>query len=525
MPGSPSQDLGDGAVTPPANQPGTFDFESLLSELTKTEIGADSLAKALKDRRTRDVLKQRGVKIQADDDVGYNSLPLELRDNIRSFVIADAHHEHSVLRCRCCLRLAPYACIDAEWRDAVEAVTFHRLILNGANEGLTKNLTLLERYIVGNRRKYLQHICLRIRNLAPAIRVSREVDELPEEDKVHTVTSPILQVFNCVAQWHESGTGNGNLRFEILPAGQNNGGGNEARQAFAQRVHTGLVNLPTAPQIVYFRTLFGDALDTISILALLSRMPRLRAIAVLVMPNLFEFDQDNDSQIQLFYNSLSHIAPNLEGLEVKCSSGWSPSNELQVMFCTASFSFSQRLRKLSFGKLTLPILRTILAPFSTASFKSYAPPPLAWPDLTHFTIGEFHFEMEDEIYVAINELMLTVGRAIRYMPRIQHLDMAMSYVYRVQENNGMTFTRRATKIALDLQSSRHSHDHNPVAKLCVTHYMDSDLPEAVPFRNVVDLWEKSLSYAANALLEVQVVSQPLIAVQSLGYETLEYEEL
>lgn len=181
------------------------------------------------------------------------------------------------------------------------------------------------------------------------------------------------------------------------------------------------------------------------------------------------------------------------------------------MFCTASLSFSQKLRKLSFGKLDLPILRAIFAPFSTASFKSYAPPPLAWPDLTHFTVEEFPFnEMEDELCVALNELILTVGRAIRYMPRIQHLNMAMRYVHGVQHNGFTTYTACSTKIDLDLQPSRHSHGHNTVAKLCVTHYMESNLPEPVPSGNVVELWEKSLSHAANAVLEVQVATRPRV---------------
>lgn len=195
------------------------------------------------------------------------------------------------------------------------------------------------------------------------------------------------------------------------------------------------------------------------------------------------------------------------------------------MFCTASFSFSQRLRKLSFAKITPPLLRTILAPVSTASFSSYAPPSLAWPELTHFSMGELDLnEMEDdEICMVINGLMLTVGRAISYMPRIQHLDMAMSYLHREQLNNVPTYTPGSTKIAFDLQSSQDSHGHVPMGNLSVTHYMDSDVPEAVPSRGVVELWEKSLSYAANAILEVHVVSRPYIECQALGFGESEIE--
>lgn len=143
---------------------------------------------------------------------------------------------------------------------------------------------------------------------------------------------------------------------------------------------------------------------------------------------------------------------------------------------------------------------------------------MAWPELTHFAMGEFHVtEIEDDVCKVINDLMLTVGRAIRYMPRIQHLDMAMIYPHTVRQNNNLIFTYRSTKIVFDLQSSRDSHGQLPVGKLYVTHSMDSDVPEAVPSMDVVKLWEKSLSYAANAILEVQVVSRPRSERQQLGF--------
>lgn len=298
MSGSPPPDPGGGTARSPAHQTGSVDTESLLLEIIQTETGAADLAEALKARRVRDVLKRHGVKIQAVDDIGYNSLPLELRDKIRSFVIADALHKHCTIRCRCCPRLAPYACIDSEWRDAVEPVTFHRLSFGGMNEWLIKNLELLERYITGNRRKYLQHICIRIDNTRPMPRTDEEVDELPEENTVDTLTLPIRQLFNCVAQWHECGKGDGNLHVVILPAYQTLWRANQGLQVVPRRMHTGLTNLPTAPQIVHFHTSLGDPIRIRSMLALLSRMPHLRTFSVLVMPKLHEDDQDIASLVQ-----------------------------------------------------------------------------------------------------------------------------------------------------------------------------------------------------------------------------------
>lgn len=298
MPDSPFQDPGDGAVAPSANQPETVDVESLLSALIKTETGADSLAKALKDRHTRDVLKQRGVKIQADDDIGYNSLPLELRDNIRSFAIADAHNGDYQIRCRRCPRLAPYACIDSEWRNAVEPFTFRRLRFAGTKEGLTQKLELLQRYTIGSRRNYVQHISLAIDNLGLTSQAGTHFDELPEENTVDTLTSPIHQLFNCVAQWHECSAGDGNLHVEILTTSQDIWRANQALRVVPRRMLTGVTNLPTAPQIVHFSTSLGDHIGIRSMLDLLSRMPHLRTLSVLVMPEPREDEQDPASQIQ-----------------------------------------------------------------------------------------------------------------------------------------------------------------------------------------------------------------------------------
>lgn len=279
MPDSPSQDPGDGAVTP-ANQPETFDVESLLSKLTKTETGADSLARVLKDRRTRDVFKQRGVKIQADDDVGYNSLPLELRDNIRRCAIASVQTDGDIIRtCGRCPRLAPYACIDSEWRDAVEPVTFHRLNLKHVGEKITKELKRLEHYVVGRRRKYLQQICLPFDSLDLIIGPVGAGDEPSAEDKANAFISPIRQLFNCIKDWSECGTGNGDLQVKVQTTAMF-GWVAEPFSMPLERLHAGLTNLPTIPQITHFCVSIWQPLDVRSILILLSHMPHLRSTTV-----------------------------------------------------------------------------------------------------------------------------------------------------------------------------------------------------------------------------------------------------
>lgn len=297
MPDSPTQDPGDGAVSRPANQPGTFDVESLLSEFIQTDAGAAYLAQALKDRPVRDMLKQHGVKIQTTDDVGYNSLPLEIRDQIRRCAIASVQPvEGPNARCGRCPRLAPYACIDSEWRDAVERVTFQQLRL-GAKDG---ELELLEHHVVGNRQHYLQHIVLAVNN--PSLErlmhgAAMQASEHAWEDALEAFIAPIRQLFNCVKQWSELGTGNGNLLVAFNPMFA-------AWDTFqfrrpSDRLRAGLTNLPTIPQITRFFISLWDPIDVESLLVLLSHMPNLRFLTIILkaadpQPNV----EDYDSQIQ-----------------------------------------------------------------------------------------------------------------------------------------------------------------------------------------------------------------------------------
>lgn len=276
MSGSPPPDPGGGTARSPAHQTGSVDTESFLLEIIQTETGAADLAEALKARRVRDVLKRHGVKIQADDDVGYNSLPMELRDNIRRFAIADVYTNAGVI-CECVQRpqLAPYACIDSEWRDAVERVTFRRLNLRDSGSLNNEDLELLERYVVGSRRQYLQHICLSV----DALELIGE--ESSEQDKVDAFTSPIHQLFNLFKQWDECGTAGGNLHVEVRTTSPNGW----VAQPFSvplKGLRARLANLPTTAQITHLCVSIWEPIDVSSMLVLLSRMPNLRSIIIML---------------------------------------------------------------------------------------------------------------------------------------------------------------------------------------------------------------------------------------------------
>ncbi|POS70759.1 hypothetical protein DHEL01_v210847 [Diaporthe helianthi] len=141
-----------------ASRAESFDIRSFLIDFIRTDAGAADLAKALKDRHIRGVLKERGLKVNAADGIGYNSLPLELRDQIREYVIAGCEIDGP--RCKNCPRLSAYACIDTEWRAAVEAVTFRALRMGDTTQTCNQDLGLFEQSLVGNRREYLKRISL-----------------------------------------------------------------------------------------------------------------------------------------------------------------------------------------------------------------------------------------------------------------------------------------------------------------------------------------------------------------------------
>lgn len=274
MSGSPHSDLGSSMAMSPAHQAESVDTESLLLELIQTEAGAADLAQALRSRRVRDILKQHGVKIQTNDDVGYNSLPFELRDNIRQFVIADMYNENGLIWSRDhCSRLAPYACINSEWRDAVERVTFRHLRLRDRGDSTIRDLAFLERYVVGSRRECLQYICL-------SVDATNLIGDHSDQDRVNIFTSPILQLFNVLNQWDGCPTAGRNLSVEFQTTCFHGWATHQFSMPL-DGVHAGLTNLRTVACITDFCASLWEPLDVRSMLVLLSRMPNLRSATIM----------------------------------------------------------------------------------------------------------------------------------------------------------------------------------------------------------------------------------------------------
>lgn len=242
--------------------------------MVQTEAGAADLAQALGSRPVRNILKLHGVKIQTNDDVGYNSLPLELRDNIRRFVIADVRNDEDLIYRRGPYsRLAPYACIDSEWRDAVERVTFQHLRLRDRRDSAIKDLELLGRYVVGSRRECLQYICLPVDTF-------NLIGDSSDQDKVDSFTSPILQLFNVFNQWDGWPTTGGNLSVEFQTTSLN-GWVAEPFSMPLDGVHASLTNLSTAAQVTGFCVSLWEPLDVRSMLVLLSHMPNLQSLTIM----------------------------------------------------------------------------------------------------------------------------------------------------------------------------------------------------------------------------------------------------
>lgn len=298
----PSHDTGGGALSSPTK---TVIDAQTLRDLAQTEEGAATLAEALKDRRVRDVLKEHGVKVQTDEDVGYNSLPFEPRDKIRSCTIAILDPGEVLHgKCRRCPRLAPYACIDLEWQHAVESTTFRHLSLQGGNKGTTNDFELFESYVVGRRRKYLQHICLSAQDPHLfQILGGRETpigEDAWRQGWIDALISPIHQLFNCVEQWGEHGASKGNLALEIQAT--------YCGPSMMPRVPAGLNSLATVPQIAHFCAPLWGTMDMTSLLALIAHMPNLQS-ATIVLDFLGQPEQEAVSEIQCKspYSLIPHV--------------------------------------------------------------------------------------------------------------------------------------------------------------------------------------------------------------------------
>lgn len=200
----------------------------------------------------------------------------------------------------------------------------------------------------------------------------------------------------------------------------------------------------------------------------------------------------------MFFDSLPQTNPNLESLKIKCNDGLI-FEDFHLRFDTEALSYSQRLREFTLAGIKLPELPAILDPFSTENFNPDAPPPLLWPNLTDFIIEQTNDAMtQDEFCAHAKQLLLRMGRAIRYMPCIQYLEMGLSY-FCIQQEDDCHF-----EVVLEIESSRGSFGHSPLAKLLITCEGDKSVAEDVLPREVTDLWTESIFKAFSAVLEVEV---------------------
>lgn len=200
----------------------------------------------------------------------------------------------------------------------------------------------------------------------------------------------------------------------------------------------------------------------------------------------------------MFFDSLPQTAPKLESLEIKCNDGLI-ERHLHLRFYTEALSYSQRLREFSLVGIKFFQLPEILAPFSTLNFNPDAPPPLLWPNLTDFIIDQpDEIPDQDESCALSQRLLLRMGRAIRFMPRIQNLELRLSY-YSASQDDDFRF-----EVVLKIESPRASFGHSPLAKLFITYEGDKSVAEDILSTEVTDLWKESVSKVASAILEVEV---------------------
>lgn len=286
-------DPGGGTAGPLTHQPGSANTESHILELIQTETGAADLANAIKNRRVRDVLKQHGVRIQADDDVGFNSLPFELRDNIRKCLIDSCRPEEDVENL---FPLAPYACINSEWRDTIEPITFQHLSFRESVEDVSVDLELFEHYVVGSRRQYLQSIDLPV----DSIQLLGD-DQTTEEENVDTFTFPIFLFFHCLKRWGDEGIGDGNLDVQLQTTSLRPWVADPFTLPLEQ-LHARLIKLPTTQHITRFDVSLWEPIDARSMLVLLSRIPALRSVLIELQTSERPANaQDYASQIECTY--------------------------------------------------------------------------------------------------------------------------------------------------------------------------------------------------------------------------------
>lgn len=206
------------------------------------------------------------------------SLPRELRDKVRKYAIdfMGAGWRTSTI--------AHLACVDSEWRDAIETITFQRLELGRKATSHTDRL-LFAKYVVGKRQQYLKQLEIALDREA-GLQVE-PFDDLTHRNAVTRVQSKLVSdlhdIFTILIEWDVNKTGNGSpylivsTDYQIISDVEIWDVNPELESMISElpRVYTVAGFVPSKGKPRYWEC--RNVMDTRNIFSLLSRMPNLRS--------------------------------------------------------------------------------------------------------------------------------------------------------------------------------------------------------------------------------------------------------
>lgn len=268
-------------------------IEDFLLKAIETPEEADRLAQALKNHQIRDCLRDRGIRFLVPGDnrtpnnkrLGFYSLPREIRDEVRKYVIASFRGAQSGSKTP---KYAPLACIDSEWREAIEPFTFASLRLGRKDTCLADRLAFAK-YVVGKRRQYLKIIRIDYRR-KPALLSLQTRDQSTADIKrmQSELIFDLHGLFNVLAEWDVNDTGNGAPHLCLCPKVEIK---SDQVWDLDLELEDMISELPHVFTIASFYPMFRrytvrNEIDFVNILhtryifSLLSRMPNLRSTRV-----------------------------------------------------------------------------------------------------------------------------------------------------------------------------------------------------------------------------------------------------
>lgn len=521
--------------SPPANPPTNFsNLEAFLLEAIRDPTNADKLAQSLANPRIRDSLRDRGVKVvlpTEDPNANsnrprFNTLPRELRDIIRMHVVKASREDWRTRS------LASLACVDSEWREAIEAITFQSL-----TKLRSADLPLFEKYIAGKRRQQLQRLdvdpyLIWAGDLSPGFTFS-----------AHTrakIVSCICRLLTLLSKWdvnHTNPTSSGlNITFKF---DQIRDGAPKTPLEYEDIFR----ELPVVTAITRFTIPFyWRSMGTKSLFMLFSKMPNLRSADVVFVcrdwmdptrsqpteesrqatyyerikrrsPLTSPQSRMNASQLDtrmnlltrvmlyvVFFNGLAVAVPKLDTISIDVQNPIETRPELHgfdyahgqmfhAAFVNAILGFAQRLRTVKLSTRYSYDLQALFTRPSHEQRGSESQTMLTWPQLMHLDLGQWRFRASVGKSEAINHMLVVLGRDLKQMPRLQQLTLKVRTVM------------QAIRFTLEWFSSEN------VARLTVT-YSDDVIGRPIsgmPSDEVVQVWEDSIKHATGAAFQVQVV--------------------